>query len=631
VTCPHCGAPNHDGARFCGGCGRATSATEPSRAGNQPAPPGARDLHGREIAGRYRIVSLLGEGGMGAVYRGEQISLKRKCAIKLLKPELSADPGLVRRFNAEAELVAKLSHPNVVNIYDFGQDVDGTLFIAMEYIEGRSLRAAMNSDGPLPARRAVAIAAQVASSLTDAHAHGIVHRDLKPDNVMLTERGREKDVVRVLDFGIAKLRDEGKNTVQQMTQAGDLVGTPQYMAPEQIRGDRVDGRTDVYALGAMLYEMVTGRLPFEGPTVMAILSKHLTETPPSPGARRPELGIPPALDALVMASLAKDPGARVQSMEEVGERLAAIGAQLGGSASQPFVVPVAAAPAVGGGDAWRPGMATHASAGGGAGAMQAPTPQPSMQQPYPPAYGHAPIAAPTGTPPPMHHQAAPVKKGRAGLWIALAVLAAGGIAAGVIVATRGGSAASRGDAPGAGTGTGTGSGSDPWDTSGNASGAVVTRDVDVAAPTDGARYTDTAGWSVLVPPQLSPSPQIENVNGTVVTSWKGKVGDVEAGIAVFAVPTPSAQLDDATLTRGAGELAKNMNAQLVIFDFATIAGERRMRAIYDLGAVRLEGVWYLGQPLSIVAMFGVDRASFDGFEAMRRDFFEHRVFPPGSP
>ncbi len=133
---------------------------------------------------------------------------------------------------------------------------------------------------------AVVVAQQIAASLADAHAHGIVHRDLKPDNVMLTERGKDRDVVRVLDFGIAKLRDDDRQTVNAMTRAGDLIGTPQYMAPEQIRGEQVDGRTDVYALGAMLYEMVTGRLPFEGPTVMAILSRHLTDTPEPPMAIR---------------------------------------------------------------------------------------------------------------------------------------------------------------------------------------------------------------------------------------------------------------------------------------------------------------------------------------------------------
>jgi serine/threonine protein kinase len=279
TRCQHCGAENADGARFCGACGRAVSATEPSSAGGMRAHGAAPDLVGREIGGRFRILAKLGEGGMGAVYRGEQMSLKRRVAIKLLHPELSADPSLVRRFNAEAELVAKLSHPNTVNIYDFGQDRDGTLFIAMEFLEGRSLRQVVGAEGPLPPLRALHIAGQIAASIADAHRHGIVHRDLKPDNVMLIERGREKDVVRVLDFGIAKLRDEQKQTVNPMTRAGDLVGTPQYMAPEQIRGESVDGRADVYALGAILYETITGRLVFDGPSLMAILSRHLLDVP----------------------------------------------------------------------------------------------------------------------------------------------------------------------------------------------------------------------------------------------------------------------------------------------------------------------------------------------------------------
>src|SRR4051812_47385622 len=261
---------------------------------------------GRTIAGRYRIVAKLGEGGMGAVYRGEQTSLKRAVAIKLLRPELSGNQMILRRFNAEAEAVAKLSHPNTVIVYDFGQDTDGSLFIAMEYIEGKSLRSAIGREGPFSPARALAIALQVAASLSDAHTHLIVHRDLKPDNVMLQERGRQKDIVRVLDFGIAKLRDDDRATKQAMTQAGDMLGTPQYMAPEQIRGEAIDGRTDVYALGCMIYEMVTARLPYEAPTIMAMLSKHLLEQAVPPSQRRPDLGIPPAIDQLVLAAMAKD-------------------------------------------------------------------------------------------------------------------------------------------------------------------------------------------------------------------------------------------------------------------------------------------------------------------------------------
>ena len=312
------------GARFCVACGSALAGTEPS----SPPPSDASEsgFIGRQVAGRYRILDKLGEGGMGAVYRAEQISLKRTVALKVLKSELSAEPGLVRRFNAEAELAAKLNHPNTVTLYDFGQDVDGSLFIAMEFLEGRSLRELLLKEGPLPAARALAITDQVCASLSDAHGRGIVHRDLKPDNVMLVQIGKRSDVVRVLDFGIAKLRDEqGDITAMPMTRAGDLLGTPQYMAPEQIRGEKVDARTDVYALGAMLYEMVTGRLPFEGPSLMAILSKHLTELPVPPDLRRPDLAIPPPLCRVIMDSLQKDPAARPVTMEALSERLTALG------------------------------------------------------------------------------------------------------------------------------------------------------------------------------------------------------------------------------------------------------------------------------------------------------------------
>ncbi len=265
MKCPSCQAPLEAAARFCGACGKAFVSTETKHDGDV-APAGPPDMTGREIAGRYRIGAKLGEGGMGAVSRAEQIALKRAVALKLLRPEMSRNPLLLRRFNAEAELVAKLSHPNTVTIYDYGQDADGSLFIAMELIEGPSLRRVLRESGPLPVPRALAIAAQLAASLADAHAHGIIHRDLKPDNAMLQERGKERDVVRVLDFGIAKLRDDSRATQQMMTQAGDMLGTPQYMAPEQIRGEDIDGRTDVYALGCILYEMVTGRMPFEAVT-----------------------------------------------------------------------------------------------------------------------------------------------------------------------------------------------------------------------------------------------------------------------------------------------------------------------------------------------------------------------------
>jgi serine/threonine protein kinase len=317
MICPHCHAPLGMDARFCPACGKALVATETQA---QDSSPLASALIGREIAGRFRILAKLGEGGMGAVYRGEQISLKRAVAVKVLKPELSQNQTLVRRFSAEAQAVAMLDHPNTVKVYDSGQDTDGSLFIAMEYIEGTSLRDVMRS-GAMPGPRAFAIAVQVAASLADAHAQSIVHRDLKPDNVMLQDKGRQRDIVRVLDFGIAKLRDDSRATQAAMTQAGDMLGTPQYMAPEQIRGEQIDGRTDIYAVGCMLYEMVTGRLPFEGASVLAILTKHLTDTVVPPSQRRPDLGLPPIIDQIVMTAIAKEPAARPMTMERFGEML----------------------------------------------------------------------------------------------------------------------------------------------------------------------------------------------------------------------------------------------------------------------------------------------------------------------
>jgi len=357
MICSACGAANRGDARFCGTCGAAAalSSTQPESSPGLGEATGPAMI-GREIAGRYRMLAKLGEGGMGTVYRAEQISLKRAVAVKLLRPDVVGNQLLLRRFNAEAEAVAKLSHPNTVNIYDFGQDTDGTLFIAMEYIEGRSLRSVIQREAPLPPRRALAIALQVAASLADAHARAIVHRDLKPDNVMLQDRGRERDIARVLDFGIAKLRDDTRATQQQMTGQGDMLGTPQYMAPEQIRGEAIDGRTDIYALGCLLYEMVTARLPHEAPTVLALLSKHLLEHPVPPSQRRPELGLPIGLDLLILGAMAKDPAARPPSMEAFGEHIAALLAvqppdprSAQRSAAGPTAVPVTLPPGAPGG------------------------------------------------------------------------------------------------------------------------------------------------------------------------------------------------------------------------------------------------------------------------------------------
>lgn len=430
------------GSRYCGSCG---SAIAPTNSTQFPAQDGANkpDMIGREVSGRYRILAKLGEGGMGAVYRAEQISLKRIVALKVLKPELSAEPGLVRRFNAEATLAAKLNHPNTVTLFDFGQDDDGSLYIAMEYIEGKSLRQILVKHGPLPLERVLAITEQICGSLSDAHATGIVHRDLKPDNVMLFERGKQTEAVSVLDFGIAKLRDEHGNITQQpMTQAGDILGTPQYMAPEQIRGDQVDARTDVYALGVMLYEMVTARLPFEGATVMALLSKHLTDTPVAPTVRRPELAIPQPISDLIMRCLAKSPADRPRTMDHVEELLSSIRptSPMSGSAAPPSNFrPEGPAPQSVAALAEAP--TGYASASGATPGAQGPTrvpPGSGFSHPAPAPIAGAPHASsPAPAPLPTARLPGP-RKSRAGLWISLALvlLGAGGAGAYALLATQ---------------------------------------------------------------------------------------------------------------------------------------------------------------------------------------------------
>ncbi|MBT8495332.1 MAG: protein kinase [Deltaproteobacteria bacterium] len=425
-------------------------------------------MTGRLIANRFKVTAKLGEGGMGAVYRAEQQPLGRGVALKVLKPELANTPSLVKRFNAEAQAAAKLKHPNTVVLYDFGQADDGALFIAMEYVEGNSLRQLLGK-GALPVDQALYITEQVCSSLADAHRHGIVHRDLKPDNVMLTKLGKKDNIVKVLDFGIAKLRDDGRVTQDPMTQAGDLLGTPQYMAPEQIRGEKIDGRADVYALGCMLFEMVTSRLPFTGGTVMGILSKHLQDDPPTPSSVRSDLPIPPEIDRLILECLQKRPDSRPPSMEILGDRIAAMRRQLGvptphhistmaprastdGGQQSPMAYTPTAASTPAGDPAVSPGASTQLPVGGpviagslhGQQATQAPRPG-SMASPAPahtpappgvaspaPQY---PVAAASPTPAPASAYRGSRRAGsRIGLWLLLGVLALGGIGAGVYFA-----------------------------------------------------------------------------------------------------------------------------------------------------------------------------------------------------
>src|SRR5881398_1972740 len=254
--------------------------------------------------GRYRIVSKLGTGGMANVYLAEDEVLGRRVAIKILNDRHAGDDQFVERFRREAKNAASLSHPNIVSIYDRGE-AEGTYYIAMEYLDGRSLKELIVSRGPAPVGVAVEYARQILSALRFAHRHGIVHRDIKPHNALVDGDGR----VKVTDFGIARAG------MSQMTETGSIVWTAQYLSPEQARGGEVDPRSDLYSLGVVLYELLTGKTPFDGDTPVEIAMKHLSSAPKPPSKLRSD--VPPELDKIVLRALAKDPNDRYQSADEM--------------------------------------------------------------------------------------------------------------------------------------------------------------------------------------------------------------------------------------------------------------------------------------------------------------------------
>jgi eukaryotic-like serine/threonine-protein kinase len=271
---------------------------------------GADPMIGREVIGQYRIEKKIGSGGMGAVYLAQQTSVARPAVIKVLRSQLGGSSEGTARFAVEAKAASSLNHPNIVTIYNYGEMEDGTLFLAMEYIEGETLARRLERCGQLAPDRAVHIAVQIASALGEAHAHGVVHRDLKPQNVMLVDRAGEPDFVKVLDFGIAKLDDA------RVTSAGYVVGTPQYMSPEQLLGKRLDGRSDIYSVGIVLYEMLVGASPFSSETPIGWMHQHVDVAPKPPK-------ISASLDGAVLRALAKAPTDRPRSMELFALELAA--------------------------------------------------------------------------------------------------------------------------------------------------------------------------------------------------------------------------------------------------------------------------------------------------------------------
>lgn len=283
-------------------------------------------LIGRVINDRFEIIDLIARGGMGRVYRAQQRPLGRQVALKILDPRYKGDedPEFQTRFFLEASTAAKLSHPNTVTVFDYGKTTDEIYFIVMELVEGRTLSALLKELGPIEPERAINIAVQIARSVREAHGLGVIHRDLKPANVLLTRHGDEEDFVKVLDFGLVK--DVEAN--EELTQAGLFMGSPKYMSPEQIQGGDVDARTDIYALGVMLYLMLCGRVPFDRDNQVQILMAHMREAVP-PMVRDDGVAVPAALEAVVMNCLEKDANNRYSDMNELVAALKSASGQMG--------------------------------------------------------------------------------------------------------------------------------------------------------------------------------------------------------------------------------------------------------------------------------------------------------------
>jgi eukaryotic-like serine/threonine-protein kinase len=513
LSCPKCATPLEAGARFCGVCGNKLedkpAAAAPARpapadrvdgaatqidkpalklplSAHRPAvtpapvqapkpPPVARATPkpikpedpyiGSVLNGRFTIEAKLGEGGFGAVYKGVQNATGRRVAIKLLHPEMTRDQNVVARFRREGQVLCALRDAHTITTYDFDQTPDGTLFIAMELLQGKSLHEIFHEEAPIAWQRMLKVMAEMCSSLEEAHAIGIVHRDLKPENVYLENRPGNPEFVKILDFGIAKvMRGDGiaGDMSPQLTATGQTLGTLEYMSPEQLMGKQLDGRSDIYGLGVVAFELITGRLPFPdavGPA--ALISAQLKKVPPTPSQAYPQGDIPEAVDQLIFKMLEKDKNNRFRDATELRREIDGILSTMAAPvrradrASQPNLSPqvAMAAPAA------APGQVQAAWHGDGSGPVHVPGAVAYGPPASPSAsYRGGPVMVAGGTPAAMaHHQPTPVppasgqvqapyqgggtepvhfaRQSSKGLWIfiiVLAILAAGGAVAGYL-------------------------------------------------------------------------------------------------------------------------------------------------------------------------------------------------------
>jgi serine/threonine-protein kinase len=314
VECPKCNFDNPKDSRYCNKCATPLPSSEdisavPTKALKTPIKELTR---GTTFASRYEIIEKLGKGGMGKVYRVEDKKIKEEVALKLIEPEIASDKKAIKRFSNELKMARKIAHRNVCKMYDLGEE-KGTHYITMEFVPGEDLKSFIRRSGQLTVAKSISIAKQVCEGLSEAHNLGVVHRDLKPSNIMIDKEGN----ARIMDFGIARsLQAKG------ITRAGVMIGTPEYMSPEQVDGKEADQCSDIYSLGVVMYEMITGKLPFKGDSTLSIALKHKSEKPQDPREINPQ--IPENISRLIMRCLEKDREMRYQTAEELLSELGKI-------------------------------------------------------------------------------------------------------------------------------------------------------------------------------------------------------------------------------------------------------------------------------------------------------------------
>jgi len=492
-------------------------------------------LVGEVLDGRYRIIKKLGEGGMGEVYAAEHIHIEKRFAIKLLRPEILGNPEAVTRFRQEARSSSSIGHRNIIAVEDFGTLPDGRIYMCMELLAGAALNDLITT--PQPIDRLLNIMIQTGHGLAAAHAKGIVHRDMKPENIYVTINAQNEDIPKLLDFGIAKVAgNDGQNN---LTRTGTIFGTPFYMAPEQALGNPVDARTDIYAVGVIMYEIFAGSLPFQGESFMGILTQHITTEPEPVASRAAKAGrqLPNGLADIITRCMQKNPAQRFSSMDELVNELIQIYRGIAGAGMstymQAFPVPVTSArmavPTPGGMTA-SPGV--HPTVGVGGPPMQTPYGMPQVGSGPSPAVAHS---GPNYTPVPStglydpNATVVPVKKkSKTGLIIAIiAVLAAGGgVAAFVLVSQGGGSGSGSGSGSVGSNDVGSGSGSDVGSSGSN----LVAGSNGSATKQNGSDGSNTvgSGSDTLEPPSIDAGVVVAEIDAGATEQ------PIDAGVTAIA-------------------------------------------------------------------------------------------------